>query len=49
MFTIKYLFYLGEKYIFTGNSNILNQHLRNLNLHQAPLVNVPQIQGNILL
>ncbi|VVC38733.1 Hypothetical protein CINCED_3A004333 [Cinara cedri] len=30
-----------------GNSNILSQHLQNLNLHQAPLVNVPQTQGSI--
>jgi len=30
----------------TGNSNILSQHLQNLNLHQAPIVNVSQTQGN---
>jgi len=34
-----------EKKNFSGNSNILSQHLQNLNLHQTPLVNVPQTQG----
>lgn len=33
-------------YFSTGNSNILSQHLQNLNLHQTPIVNVPQTQGN---
>ncbi|XP_025421744.1 serine/threonine-protein kinase SIK3-like isoform X3 [Sipha flava] len=30
-----------------GNSNILSQHLQNLNLHHSPLMNAPQTQGSI--
>lgn len=37
------------KIVLPGNSNILSQHLQNLNLHQAPLVNVPKNQGKNFL
>lgn len=30
-----------------GNSNVLSQHLQNLSLHQPPVVNVPQNQGEL--
>lgn len=46
-FRLVLILFVGMCYL--GNSNILSQHLQNLNLHQAPLVNVPKNQGKIFL